>query len=274
MRPLSLVFGTLLLLFKISLANAAVTCSMSVTDVRPIYSPSANKNADTQGNITLTCTRTANEASTPYWIGINTGSSILTRQNGSQTLSYGIYSTSSYNKAWNTGTGAVTGTLNFSSSVATTTLTYYFRIPKSNSGQPPGLYDAIILVTQRFSSAGADISTASLNPIASILSECGISSTPSTLVLDYTSFSATPVTASTSFNISCTSTTPYTMALDATSGTMLGLNYTVALSANSGTGTALPQTYSVTATIPANQSGSCASGVCNASQARTITITY
>jgi spore coat protein U-like protein len=274
MQRLILALGTLTMLLKISLANAAVTCSMSVTNVQPIYSPSANRNADATGNITLNCTRTASEASTPYWIGINTGSSVLTRQTGTQTLSYGIYSNSNYNKIWDNASGAVTGTLNFTSSVATTAVPYYFRIPRSNSGQPPGLYDMTALVTQRFSSTGADISTTSLSPVASILSECRISSSPSPLVLNYASFSAVPVASSSDFNVSCTNTTPYTMALDATSGTLLGLNYTVALNANNGTGTALPQTYSVIATIPENQSGSCATGVCSSSQTRTITITY
>jgi hypothetical protein len=64
------------------------------------------------------------------------------------------------------------------------------------------------------------------------------------------------------------------MALDATSGTILGVNYTLALSAASGTGTGLAQAYSINGNVAAGQAGTCATGSCTASQARTLTITY
>jgi spore coat protein U-like protein len=80
--------------------------------------------------------------------------------------------------------------------------------------------------------------------------------------------------ASTTFGVTCTSTLPYTMALDATSGTVLGLNYTLALSAASGTGNGVLQTYAINGSIAAGQPGTCATGSCAASQPRTLTITY
>jgi spore coat protein U-like protein len=257
-------------------ANAAVTCSMSVTNTYPIYDPTAHVNTDATGSVTLNCTRTAGETSTPYWIGADNGLSgarTLTRQTGTQTLTYNLYTNSNHTSNWTMANG-LSGTLTFSGPVASTTLSYYFRIPRSNTSQPAGLYDDSILVTQRFISSGDDISTATLTPVASIVAECRVSSTPAPLVLNYSSFSASAVTASTSFGVSCTNSTPYAMALDATSGTLLGLQYSLALSASSGTGNALPQTYSVTGTMAANQSGTCATGSCNGTEARTITITY
>jgi len=92
-------------------------------------------------------------------------------------------------------------------------------------------------------------------------------------VFNYVAFGAT-VNASTSFGVTCTNSLPYTMALDATSGTVLGLSYTLALAASSGTGTGTLQTYAINGSIAAGQPGTCAAGSCAASQPRTLTITY
>jgi spore coat protein U-like protein len=103
--------------------------------------------------------------------------------------------------------------------------------------------------------------------------QCNLSTAPGDVVFDYTGFGAA-ANASTSFGVTCSTYLPYTMALDATSGTLLGLSYTVALSASSSTGTGAEQTFTISGNIPAGQSGTCGSGSCTASQARTLTITY
>ena len=64
------------------------------------------------------------------------------------------------------------------------------------------------------------------------------------------------------------------MSLDATSGTLIGLNYTLALSTPSSVGTGSQQTHSITGNMAAGQAGNCATGTCSASQARTLTIPY
>jgi spore coat protein U-like protein len=255
-------------------AAAEVSCSMAVTDVRPIYTPSQNAHSNATGSITLTCTRTANESSTDYWIGIQAGNLRMQRQTGTETLTYAVFSDSNYGTVWDNGKDAVSGNLKFNGPVASRTIPYYLRIPRTNKGNPPGLYDDMLVVTLRFRRNGADISSAVLNPVASILAECRVSSAPTPLSLHYPSFSKTAVSASASFDVSCTNTTWYAMTLDAYSGNLFGLQYNLGLSALSGTGTALPQTYSITATIPANQSGSCATGICSGTRVHTITITY
>ena len=53
-----------------------------------------------------------------------------------------------------------------------------------------------------------------------------------------------------------------------------GLTYTLALSAASGTGNGATQTYNVNGSMAANQIGTCATGVCNGSQTRTLTLTW
>jgi hypothetical protein len=80
--------------------------------------------------------------------------------------------------------------------------------------------------------------------------------------------------ASTTYGVTCTLALPYTMALDATSGTILGLAYTLSLSQSSSTGTGAQQTFSVNGNMAGGQAGTCATATCSGSQARTITVTY
>ena len=64
------------------------------------------------------------------------------------------------------------------------------------------------------------------------------------------------------------------MALDATSGTIVGLNYTLALSQTSATGNGLVQSHSVNGSIAGGQSGTCATATCSGSETRTLTVSY
>jgi spore coat protein U-like protein len=82
------------------------------------------------------------------------------------------------------------------------------------------------------------------------------------------------VNASTTFGVTCTSYLPYTMTLDAASGTLLGLNYNVTPAAASATGTGAEQTFAVNGSIAAGQGGTCGAGSCTASQRRALTVTY
>ena len=103
------------------------------------------------------------------------------------------------------------------------------------------------------------------------------------LQLNYTSFQAVAATQTTSgaFTVQCTNTLPYTMALDTLSVTDQALNlaYTLVLSAAGGTGSGTAQPYTVTASMAAGQSGTCATtAVCanttSTNKLRTLTITY
>ena len=64
------------------------------------------------------------------------------------------------------------------------------------------------------------------------------------------------------------------LSLDASGGTLLGLNYSLSLPVTAGTGNGLPQTYSINGTAAANQVGTCATATCSATALRTLTITY
>ena len=108
-----------------------------------------------------------------------------------------------------------------------------------------------------------------------LTSVCQIASGPADVAFTYTSFQASAATATGGgFQVQCTNTLPYTMALDATSGTVSGLNYTLSLSAASGTGNGAAQSFSVNGSMASGQGGTCALGSCSGTSARVLTVTY
>jgi len=270
------------ILLSAASAKAAITCSLSVSNINQIYDPASSVHNDSTGSITLNCTRALSDAtSTTYWIGITNGEAApqqrLTRQSGTETLTYTTFRNSAFNQTWNDSGGGISGTLNFSSSTATsasTNIPYYFRITRQQTGKPAGIYDDTPTVMMRFTQSGSNQATATLTPVATILSACSFSTVPGPIVLNYVSFSNSPVTSGTNFSVNCSSGTPYALALNATSGTLLGLSYSVSLNASSATGNGSPQAYTVSSSIAANQSGNCSSASCSATQSYTVTLTY
>ena len=104
---------------------------------------------------------------------------------------------------------------------------------------------------------------------------CYFSSSPTNVALTYTAFAAAAQTGTSNFSLNCTAPTTYTMALDSTTGVLVGIRYNLVLSNTATiTGTGFQQNHSVSVTLPAGQAGTCNSGNCNGSRAHTITITY
>jgi len=268
-------------------AEAAVSCSLSATSVNGVYVRTANLNLS--GTLTITCTRTAGEASQVIYIGVNEGEPpagrVLTRQNGTETLAYQVYRNPAYTGQWteaqgrapgNANAGGLEFTMTLTGATTSSTVNYYLQVP-AGTAKPAGIYDDLaITATLRPSRTGTPFGTAVFGATASIVDECFFNSSPTPLALNYTSFSATPVTGNSTFSVSCTQSTPYTMALDSTSATMPGLNiqYSLALSSASSTGTGFAQSHSVTVTIPAGQQGTCAMASCSGTATRTVTLTY
>ena len=110
--------------------------------------------------------------------------------------------------------------------------------------------------------------------LGAVSATCAISTAPGTVAFTYSAFAAAAANATTTFRVTCTNLLPYTIALDATTAVISGLQYSLALSAPGGTGTGAAQLYTVTGTMPANQAGTCGTATCAATQARTLTITY
>lgn len=278
------------------LAHAAYSCNLSSTSVQGVYSSASNLNLS--GTVTVSCTRALTDPNTySYAIGLDNGATVtsarrLYRHGGSNNtpsrLSHAISRTAFGGLIWSTGFNAVTGTLNFGgSTTATANHTYYLQVSSGQNGKTAGIYDDVLTFSLlQGNGFGPLVSSSTITPTVSIVSACFVGAlgsgafaapgtvNPSTLTLNYTSFSPTPVSSSMAFTIDCTLGTPYTLSLSPASGTLLGLPYTLALSSSSGTGTGFAQNVTVTGTIPAGQSGTCALPSCTARQATTVTITY
>lgn len=272
-RLIKTLLFTALMLLTLG-AQAVVTCTATVVDAAPIFvAATANTSS---GTINLSCTRTAAEASTTYKIKLSANAPVLTLQGGTATLTANkICSASPCTTVW--ATAGLIGTLTFTANTSSTAIPYYLLIPASNANPSAGLYSFTVpvTVTTYYPRTSTTIfASATLNPVVTVDSLCTISTPPPALNLSYTSFSITAVTGTSTFKIKCTKGTPYTIALDATSGTASGLNYTLALSAASATGTGSAISNTVTGTIAANQVGTCALGICTTSTSRTLTITY
>lgn len=277
------------------LAQAAYNCTLSSTSVQGVYSSASDLNLS--GTVTVSCTRALTDPNTySYAITLNNGSTTGIRRlyrhggsdvNGSR-LNHAISGTGFGGTTWGANINALIGTLNFGSgTTASANHTYYLQVASRQNGKTAGIYDDVLTFNLLQGNAnGPLVSTASITPTASIVSACFVgvlgsgafaapgTVNPSTLTLNYTSFSPTPISSSMGFTIDCTLGTPYTLSLSPASGTLLGLPYTLSLSSSSGSGTGYAQNVTVTGTIPAGQSGTCALPSCTATQATTVTITY
>ena len=264
-------------------ASAAVTCTTSVTAITVVYDPTSATTNVTTGSYTISCTRALTDPNTFAWqLGVNNGlhagGGFNRVQNaGGQRYNYETYRTSPYTAANIWGSTAAlrfTGTLAFGASLsATTSGPFDIVMAGSQAVQPAGTYTDTVTATLR-DGAGTAIGTTTFGVTVLTTNTCQLSVAPGNVNFTYASFQASAAAASSSFGVRCTTALPYTMALDATSGTVLGLTYTLALSASSGTGSGATQTYNINGSIAANQSGTCGTGVCSGSQTRTLTLSW
>lgn len=258
-------------------AAAQVSCSAAAASVSGIYSRALLRIV---GQVTVSCSRAGGATTQNIFIGMDQGEpptnrDLINQTTPAQTLVYEIFRNNNFTGRWTVNNG-ITLAFNFASgNNQVQSVPYYFQIA-ANITRAPGVYDDTRTVTLRLNNnAGAVLGSTAFTPTASILSLCYFSSAPTALAMSYTSFAAAPSTGSSNFGVICTLSTPYTLALDAPGGTLLGLNYTLALSGTGATGTAFQQNFTVDASIAAGQTGTCATGSgCTASQARTLTITY
>lgn len=141
------------------------------------------------------------------------------------------------------------------------------------------------LVTSSVLTAHAQATTTNgtFNVVINLTSAC-VYTKSSDVSFAYTQFQTTASTAiAGGFTVKCSNNTAYTLALDATTITdqATNLTYTLALSGTGGTGTGVAQPFSVSGTMPANQSGTCptpsTNGCTNSTSTnsiRTVTISY
>ena len=140
----------------------------------------------------------------------------------------------------------------------------------------------LVAATSILAAASANATStpaSSFNVTVNLTSACSVTSAPTPVAFNYTSGqagAASPTVGSGAFQVTCTNSLPYTLALDATSGTFttVGLNYTLSLSSSSATGTGSAQSFTVGGSIAGSQSGTCATASCADTSARTLTISY
>lgn len=136
--------------------------------------------------------------------------------------------------------------------------------------------------------AHAATAAGAFDVVINLTSKCEINNTNAAtgavinnVVFNYTSFQTTAATSTGGdFNVRCTNSLPYTMALSNSGVTddAVNLAYTLTLSAAGATGNGANQPFTVNGNMIAGQAGTCANATCNNTAAtnktKTLTITY
>ncbi|HEY6093878.1 MAG TPA: spore coat protein U domain-containing protein [Gallionellaceae bacterium] len=262
-------------------AYAVYDCIISSPGWSAIYDPQSATANTTTSSVTINCSRAIGKGGDPanmnYTLeadhGWNPAGTVNQARllSGASLLQYNEYTDAATSMLWGPAPNAISGALKFGGSAsASTTVTFYAKTPALQN-VAPGSYSDTVTMTLTYSAlitSNVHLVTITVNPV------CAFSTPPGNITFNYTSFQATAATASTSFATLCTNTLPYTMSLDTTSATLLGLTYT--LSAPTGTyiGTGIAQTYSISGTIAAGQSGTCATATCSGTAVHTLIINY
>ena len=249
-------------------AQAAITCSLSSNGFSSAYVPANPGTNVTAASFTMTCTRGAtNDASSEtYTVRVNKAGPATS---GGSQINYDVFTNSSCTTPWKTNStlgGTITlGAVGIPSSQ---TVPFWGCVPAGQTTVPAGTFaDNVTMNPSNGSNTTFPVSI--VTP-----SSCTVTTPPGNINFSYFGFQAADASASTTFAATCTSRLPYSMALDATSGVLAGVSYTLTLSATSNVGNGLSQPYTINGRMAAGQSGACITGVCSATQARTLTITY
>jgi len=259
----------------------AVTCAtFSSPGWSATYDPNVVLATSTSSSVTVTCTRQKGDTkNVTLTVAANSGMQPagainLAKAPSGSLLQYNDYTDAAYTLIWGTGGSTLPVPLAFGGvgSTATATVAFYARIPAGQVGVTAGLFTDIVSLT--LNNGATAVSTTTFPVTVTVNANCAISTPPGAVTLNYTSFQNTPATGSTTFAATCTNALPYTLSLDATSGTLLGLTYTLSVPAGTYTGTGLPQSYVINGAIAAGQAGTCATATCTGTATRTLTITY
>jgi hypothetical protein len=289
MKTRSLVFWRILSLMVLQAfagqASAVISCSATATLPASIYN--ATIAVTTQGSVTVTCTRSSTnepgDAATGYdnssktvsalitADGVNTGTTVAV--SGSNTLNYGLWRPPSFGTAWsllNTTSSPVTFIANALS--ASNTTNFQMKIPAGIWTSPQGLYSEAVTVGLRHGTTIAPstsfVNNITVNPI------CIVPTAPSDVDFGTYNSLGSVASASSAFQLRCTSGVIYTLSLDTAPSTLLGLNYVLNIANATGTSGGAILNRTIAGTMPAGQSGTCSTASCAGSQARTLILSY
>lgn len=159
----------------------------------------------------------------------------------------------------------------------------------------------VALATLAFVITGANAATttSTFNVKLTLTSQCfvnilatGPSSQVTTdVTMAYSAFQTTDAQGTTSFNVRCTNTLPYSIAVVNQADSAAGINYFLKLAAGATaayataasataatlttlTGSGIDQQYTIGVDAPSGQAGTCATATCLGTKAHTITVTY
>jgi spore coat protein U-like protein len=275
-----LLAGVALLALSLS-AQSAITCSVylhSGVGMTIAYTPPAAGFG--QSSIDVQCNRTTGDPTTmSYDIKADNGSNPQGNNNrarsGTSLINYDVYLDSSCTTKWK-GNASISGTINFSGGTsATNTHSYWGCVPANQTGLAGGTYTDTVTMTMKYPPNGGTTATGTFPVAITVPFSCNISLAPGTVAFGtYTAFGP-PLTASTSFGITCSNTLPYSVAVSPSYGVINGLNYSVAPSVSSTAGTGIQQLFSINGAMPGGQAGTCATGSCPlATLSHVLTLTY
>ncbi len=276
-------------------AYAAYSCTVTATSSGLIYQTPSPR--DVTGSATLTCTRSSGDAnSLTYRLKASDGLQANTtapyrRVRLGSTANYLYYAlrrggACNNNTNWRapaTGTTDVeTGTLNFGAALtATTTLSYCIRVRVGSGSNPAspaaGVYSDTFNVFAQYpdNNAGAISPSAPVVMTVGVSNQCVFNTYPGNLSFNYTAFSATTQTSTTSFMLRCSSGLPWTISVSPNPAVLQGLRYTITPSPASGSGNGnTGQAVTLTGSMQAGQAGTCTGLTCAGTQAHTVFITY
>ncbi|MFL6692378.1 MAG: hypothetical protein ACJ8GO_05410 [Ramlibacter sp.] len=280
MKPWRLIALCLLLLVGGG-ARAAITCT-SITSPGWTAAYVNGTTPSTQGSFTMTCSRglTTDPTSINYSVTVNNGGN-PTGQTNYATLvttkiNYDTFTVSCGNP-WKNNT-AISGTVTWgatSTGNSSDSRNFWLCVNNAQTLAAQGTYSDTVTMTATYNpGTGNTTVTGAIQVNFYAPAFCNIVTSPGNISLSYPAFSLAAVSSNTSFATQCTSTLPYTLDISPASGTLAGVNYTVGVSQASATGTGLNQPFTITATAPASQPGTCTVATCTNTQTHTLTITY
>jgi len=259
-------------------AQAAISCNISSPGITSAYNPAAGTQNITQSSFTVTCQRNSGGDPTTQAFSAEADTSTTARF-GFNTINYNLYRDSLCGSTWTRNNSRrlpnpAPGTMNLSGFIPTSVTVPYWGCIPAGQNRPAGIYTDTTTMTLYSGTGNTLMATATFPVTIHVRSTCAITTSPGTVTFNYTSYGPA-INPTTTIGLTCTSSLPYTVALDApTTGTLLGLNYSLALSLASDTGSGTEKSHTITGTMAAGQAGTCNVGVCSATQSHTLTITY
>jgi spore coat protein U-like protein len=259
----------------------AYKCTLAVTDILVIYDPTFASQNVTAGTYTISCDlEPGNTSPMGFRLTVNNGLNFGGGSNrvlriGAQRYSYETYQDAGGANLWGLTPGnRINGSLNFVTTTAILSAPFYIILPGSQAVQPAGTYSDTLQVSLTTNTGVPLVTNLPFNVTVRTDNWCQIQVTPGPVAFTYTSFQLATAVANTAYGIRCTTALPYTMALDAASGSLLGLTYNLALSSAASVGTGLTQNFTINGTILGGQAGTCASASCTGSQTRTLLLSW